>query len=608
MGGCMTPSPPKPCEMSWQRRRSLVFGPTSTHKLPFCAEERDSKKLKPKHPAQYQLEHQLHISAYAACQYLAVERSATERMSLGSTPKAVYPPRQADADADGTGAWAAWHTNEEAERSTPIKRGTEDGSGELADPESDGTPVKRRRAQAGDVQNEKDHVAGVGSSISCPTRAVLLSATAEGLRHLARGPLRDMLSKEVQGYEARDEIAAQFVKVMSEYALVWVMGAILDPGVFAFLMTIFMSTRGGQVLLREIWAWNGSIQQQEGAMIPWGHWRGSPDPGDSTASEVKVCQLFEEARRRPDTLFLAAVRHEGMDDWTMGTEWRGRKEDMPANVVGVNLGKPADKDWAGGDDRVLAHRVMEMELDVLKTLWWVAFGWYSSLVLPSIGDGAPDECLIDAALQRDEPEMALYVIRVTRTARELLQSPKFYWEGALEKILEVAYTKALGDEASGAGGWRPAGVGPRLPLESAGPAASDEAGQFITPASGPLSVAGDSAQGLLQGDGSAERNGDGVLAGNQSRGGPVLEGSTASSTGAGPALAPRALEPSLKGAGGALVAGVAAQGQGAASPVNSVSEGGEPKAAAAASWGMPSNMSAGTMPAAEGQPRFGRRP
>ena len=252
------------------------------------------------------------------------------------------------------------------------------------------------------------------------------------------------------------------------------------------------------------------------------------------------------------------------------------------------------------DDRVLAHRVMEMELDVLKTLWWVAFGWYSSLVLPSIGDGAPDECLIDAALQRDAPEMALYVIRVTRTARELLQSPKFYWDGALEKILEVAYTKALGDEASGAEGWRPAGVGPRLPLESAGLAAPDEAGQFVTPASGPLSVAGDSAQGVLQGDGSAERSGDGVLAGNQSRGGPVLEGSTASSMGAGPALAPRVLEPSLKGAGGALVAGVAAQGQGAASPVNSVSEGGVPRAAVAASWGMPSNMSAGTMPAAEG--------
>ena len=45
----MTPSPPKPCEMSWQGGRSLVFGPTSTHKLPFCAEERDSKNLKPKH-------------------------------------------------------------------------------------------------------------------------------------------------------------------------------------------------------------------------------------------------------------------------------------------------------------------------------------------------------------------------------------------------------------------------------------------------------------------------------------------------------------------------------------------------------------------------------
>ena len=89
-----------------------------------------------------------------------------------------------------------------------------------------------------------------------------------------------------------------------------------------------------------------------------------------------------------------------------------------------------------------------------------------------------------------------------------------------------------------------------------------------------------------------------MLAGNKSRGGLGLEG-LASNTGVELALAPRALEPSLKGAGGALVADVD-QGQGAASPMNSVSGRGEPKAAAAESWWMPLDVKTGTIPSTEG--------
>ena len=131
---------------------------------------------------------------------------------------------------------------------------------------------------------------------------------------------------------------------------------------------------------------------------------------------------------------------------------------MPANVLGVNLGTPADKAWSGGDGVIMAHRVLEMETDLLRALWLTALGRFEALVLPGTAGGASDQCLVDAALQEEEPEMALYVTCITRTVLELLRSPPCYWVAAVAKALDVVYAKALEDEGRDPAGGRAGGL------------------------------------------------------------------------------------------------------------------------------------------------------